>query len=170
MKGWLFIGLLLLTALPGRSQIRYTTFEKLDSTVKHLPRKTFIYIHTGWCGYCNMMEHTTLQNKAVVQMLNNCFYAISLDAEQQQAITFLGKTYTFVPQGPNSGMHELAAALMKDVPQAAYPLLVLLDEHYRIIYRYNGYMNSATLLRLLQKACAGSKDITQSRNPILMPK
>lgn len=156
----LLIGLFLFSAATAQAQIRYTTFEKLDSTVQVQPRKTFVYIHTGWCPYCKMMENSTLRDKRVIQMLNNCFYSISLDAEQRQDISFKGKTYVFKPNGANTGTHELAALLMKAETPAAYPALVLLDEHYRIIYRYNGYLSSVQLLRLLQKACAGARDIT----------
>jgi thioredoxin-related protein len=156
----LLMGLLLVCAATTQAQVRYTTFEKLDSSVHALPRKTFVFINTGWCPYCKMMENTTFRDKRVIQMLNNCFYSISLNAEQRQPITFKGKTYAFRPQGANTGMHELAAVLMKTSAQVAYPALVLLDEHYRIIYRYNGYMNGSQFLRLLQRACAGARDIT----------
>ncbi|WP_217604022.1 thioredoxin fold domain-containing protein [Chitinophaga sp. GbtcB8] len=150
----------LLLVHPASAQVHYTTFEKLDSAVQASPRKTFVFIHTSWCAYCNMMEHTTLQDKPVVQLLNSCFYSISLDAEQKQTILFKGKTYAFEPQGMSSGQNELAALLMKGEKAALYPSFVLLDEQYRIIYRYGGYVSSKQLLRLLQRACAGEKDIT----------
>jgi thioredoxin-related protein len=145
---------------PAPAQVRYTTFEKLDSAVQAAPRKTFVFIHTSWCAYCNMMEHTTLQDKPVVQLLNSCFYSISLDAEQKQSIFFKGKSYAFEPRGTSSGQNELAVLLMKGEKAALYPSFVLLDEQYRIIYRYGGYVSSKQLLRLLQRACAGQKDIT----------
>ncbi|HEY8916113.1 MAG TPA: thioredoxin family protein [Chitinophaga sp.] len=152
-------------AHPAFAQVRYTTFEKLDSAVQAAPRKTFVFIHTSWCAYCNMMEHTTLQDKPVVQLLNSCFYSISLDAEQKQSILFKGKTYAFEPQGVSSGQHQLAALLMKGEKAALYPSFVLLDEQYRIIYRYGGYVSSKQLLHLLQRACAGQKDITVLPQP-----
>jgi len=160
MRYFIVLAYCLLLAGAAPAQVHYTTFEKLDSAVQAAPRKTFVFIHTSWCAYCNMMEHTTLQDKPVVQLLNSCFYSISLDAEQKQSILFKGKTYAFEPRGVSSGQHELAALLMKGEKAALYPSFVLLDEHYRIIYRYGGYVSSKQLLRLLQRACAGEKDIT----------
>jgi thioredoxin-related protein len=165
MRYCIILAYYLLLTYSAPAQVHYTTFEKLDSAVQVAPRKTFVFIHTSWCAYCNMMEHTTLQDKPVVQLLNSCFYSISLDAEQKQSILFKGKTYGFEPRGTGSGQHELAALLMKGEKAALYPSFVLLDEQYRIIYRYGGYVSSKQLLRLLQRACAGQKDLTVHPQP-----
>ncbi len=159
--------LLSLTAvsLPSSAgaQVRYTTFDKLDSAVQASPRKTFVLIRTSWCAYCNMMERTTLQSKPVVQLLNNCFYSISLDAEQKQEIHFKGKVYAFQPRGNSSGQNQLASVLMKG-DALIYPSIVLLDERYQIIFRTAGYVDSKQLLHLLQRACAGEKDISREKD------
>jgi thioredoxin-related protein len=162
MRRCSLIAFYLLLAAVAPAQVHYTTFEQLDSAVQAAPRKTFVLIRTSWCAYCNMMEHTTLQNKAVVQLLNSCFYSVSLDAEQQQPIYFKGKKYAFQPRGNGSGMNELAALLMQGEKAALYPSFVLLDEQYHIIFRYSGYIDGKQLLHILQKACAGHMDITAS--------
>ncbi|KAA2244765.1 thioredoxin family protein [Chitinophaga agrisoli] len=162
IRGLLLLLLALFSSFPAAAQVRYTTFEKLDSAMQTAPRKTFVLIRTSWCAYCNMMEHTTLQNKPVVQLLNNCFYSISLDAEQKREIHFKGKVYAFQPRGNNSGQNQLANVLMKG-DAVIYPSIVLLDEHYRIIFRTSGYIDSKQLLHLLQRACAGEKDISRQK-------
>ena len=157
---WMLLTGWLLCPVAATAQVRYTTFEKLDSAVQVSPRKTFVFIRTSWCAYCNMMEHTSLQQKPVIQLLNNCFYSISLDAEQKQSIVFKGKTYVYEPRGNSSGQNQLALTLMKG-EALIYPSIVLLDEHYQVIFRYSGYVDGKRLLHVLQRACAGAKDISR---------
>jgi thioredoxin-related protein len=63
-------------------------------------------------------------------MLNEKFYAVKFNAEQQEDVVFRGTTFKFIESG-RSGYHQLAAALLNN--QMSYPNFVFLNEEFQIV-------------------------------------
>ena len=96
--------------------------------------------YTVWCGPCKMLDKNTFQNPDVIAYVNKNYYAVKFNAEGNQEVNYLGKTY----MNPNydssrattrNMQHELAQAFQI----RAYPTIVFLDEKGNPIVPLPGY-------------------------------
>lgn len=81
-------------------------FGQVDSLMKEEERPLVVFIHTDWRRYCNAMKNTTFQDEAVIELLNENFYFLSLDGEEKRDITFMNYTFSFQPSGNGSGVFQ----------------------------------------------------------------
>ena len=95
------------------------------------------------------MKKTTFKNKKVIQLINEKFYFIKLNAEEKQAITFLGKMFTYKPSGTNTGMHELAAELGTIKKTITYPSTIILNTVFEIEAQLAGLYNAREMISIL---------------------
>jgi len=103
-----------------------TSIDELQAKMQQQPRKVYIDVYTGWCGWCKKMDASTFTNPDLIQYVNNNFYALRLDAERKDTIHFMGKTYFFNPQYK---CNTFAAELLKG--QMSYPTSVLMLENFQ---------------------------------------
>jgi thioredoxin-related protein len=107
-------------------KVKWLTLEEALEKSKTDKRKIFVDVYTDWCGWCKRMDSTTFLSPAVVQYLNDHYYPVKFNAEQQKDIVFKDKTYQFKKNG-TSGYHELAAQWLNN--RLTYPTVVFLDEN-----------------------------------------
>jgi len=124
----------------------YTLEEALEAQEKN-DKKIFIDMYTDWCKWCKVMDQKTFTDQAVIQYMNENFYAVKFNAEQKEAINFKGKKYDFIKSG-RRGIHGLAFELMDR--SASYPSFVLLDEKLDRLGYIKGYKAPAQFLSLLK--------------------
>lgn len=152
MKKWLYILLIFLWTIPsGFAQLKTYTFEEAEKLSKENPKPLVIFIHTSWCNYCKMMESSTFKNTENITLLNDNFYFISLDAESKEDIHFNNHTFSFKPNGQNTGIHELATALATINSQVVYPTVTVLQPDFSIVFQKHSFLNSKQLLTILEK-------------------
>jgi thioredoxin-related protein len=137
----LVIGVLLATNLAaqnseGKSVVNWMTFEQAVEKSKTEKRKLFIDVYTDWCGWCKVMDRNTFSDPAVAKLLNEKFYPVKFNAEQTADIIFKGTTFKFIQSG-NSGVHQLAAALLNN--QLSYPTVTFMEADFSAIYPIPGY-------------------------------
>jgi thioredoxin-related protein len=130
------------------SQLKGYQFEQIDSLQASEKRSVAIYLHTDWCKYCHAMKNTTLKDKNVIKLLNEKFYFIDFDAEEKRTIIFNNKSYSYKPSGNNTGLHELATQLDKEI---TFPSLIFLNDTKEIIFKHNQYISSKDLISILIK-------------------
>jgi len=136
MTCWVFFGLWL-SATTATAQkragpaVNWVRFQQLDSLQRQQPRPVFVFLHTSWCGYCQLFKRGTLRRAEVVQQLNDNFYSVSFNPESTEPIVFQGRTFTFRPTGINTGQHELATYLMQPYKETAYPGLIFLNPTFQ---------------------------------------
>jgi thioredoxin-related protein len=116
--------------------IQWITWEQALEKSKTHPRKIMVDLYTDWCGWCKRMDASVFHNNAIVNYVNQNYYAIKFNAEQKEEITFKGKTYRFVKQGMK-GYHELAAEITRG--RLSYPTIIFLDEKLEVIQPIPGY-------------------------------
>jgi thioredoxin-related protein len=152
MKKIIFILLFFFWAMPnGFAQLKTYSFEEAEKQCQQNPKPIVVFIHTSWCNYCKMMENATFRNPEIIELLNEYFYFVSLDAETKKDITFNGHTFKFKPTGTNTGIHELATALATINDQVVYPTLTILNPDYTIVFQQHSFLNSKALLTILKK-------------------
>lgn len=137
-----------LTANQNFAQLNMHTFEEAEKFSVENPKPFVIFIHTDWCKICKMMENTTFKNKEIINELNQNFYFISFNAEDKNEITFNKNKFKFKPKGNNSGIHELGESLSNQI----YPTITILNSDYTILTQIESFVNSETLLQILEKA------------------
>ena len=138
----------ILLSYTAQAQLKQYSFETVDT----LPQTKFkvIFIHTEWCGVCQKMKNTTLQDSVVVHLLNQHFYFISFDAEYKNEITFSGHTFKYIPHGTRSGTHQLAKQLATINHKIAYPTICILNNENEIVFQIASALNTTELLSILQ--------------------
>ncbi len=132
-------------------QVKPVKFDQLDSLQKKERRTIVVFLHTSWCKYCGTMKNTTFQNSEVLQLLNQNFYFVSLDIEEQRDIMFRGHTFKHKPTGNKTGVHELARQLGTINGALAYPGISILNADFEIIHQQEGFVSSEVLLFMLKK-------------------
>jgi thioredoxin-related protein len=145
----LLFTLLVLISQVSFSQIKYVTFQQLDSLQKIEKKPVAVFLHTSWCKFCGTMKNTTFKDTEVVNFLNQDYYFISLDIEEKRNITFRGYTFKYKPTGANTGIHALAEQLGTINGQIAYPSLCFLSSENEIIYQKEEYISPKHLLSIL---------------------
>lgn len=151
--GFVFLFLVAFTFSPKKveiseTSIKWYTLEEAIQANQKSEKKFFIDIYTDWCGWCKVMDKKTFQDPAVIKYLNENFYAVKFNAEQQEPITFKGEAYEFMPSGKR-GIHRLAYTLLDR--QASYPSFVVLDARLNRQNIIKGYKAPEPFLTLLGK-------------------
>jgi len=132
------------------SQAQSIDFPTLDSLQANAPRDAVFFLHTDWCKYSKRMEKSTLINEEVMRLLADQFYFVSFNAEQEETVTFAGRDFQYLPQGRNTGVHELAMLLGQDeTGKISYPTLVVLSPEREIRFQSGGYLSAKELVSVL---------------------
>lgn len=125
-----------------RVTINWMTLEQAMEKSKTEKRKIFVDVYTTWCGWCKHMDSTTFVSGSVAKYLNDHYYPVKFNAEQQSDIVFKDKTYHFKKSG-NRGHHELAAEWLNN--RLTFPTVVFLDENMTLIQPLAGYQDATKM-------------------------
>jgi thioredoxin-related protein len=125
--------------------IQWMSFKEALQKSATNPKKIYMDIYTGWCGWCKKMDASTFTDPAVIKFMNDNYYAVKLDAETKDTIVYKDKKYAFVPAYK---ANEIAAYLLNG--QMGYPTSVYLDEHQNPITAVPGYNSPEQLLPILK--------------------
>lgn len=144
---WIFT---LLANAASYAQINTATFEKLTELQKKENRPVMVYIHTDWCKYCHAMKQQMLKNSEILNILNQKYYTVFLNAESKKDISFNGKVFKYKPTGITTGIHQLAEALGRMDDENSYPALCFLNDKNEIIYQSGGFLSAEAFLKTLK--------------------
>ena len=147
MKFLLPLLLLLLTTTLS-AQIEWISWEEAIERSKTEPRKILVDVYTDWCGWCKKMDKTSFKDDDVVAYVQENFYAVKLDAEQQASITYDGHQFDYDESVGRRGVHQLAVALLDG--RMSYPSIVYLDNEQHRITISPGFKPAENLLHELR--------------------
>jgi thioredoxin-related protein len=116
--------------------------EKMNTRKK---KKIFIDIYTDWCGWCKRLDATTYQDAAVVKYVNDNYYAVKLNAETKDTISFRGVKYAY---DAGSRINMVSPQFLGSQP--GYPTLTYLDENLKVVRIAPGYVDVQGMLSQLK--------------------
>ncbi len=126
--------------------IEWMTWDQAVARMEKEPRKILVDVYTNWCGWCKKMDASTMKDPTIAELMSDSWYAVKMNGEHKEDITFKGRIYKYVANG-RKGYHELAAELMNG--KMSYPTLIFLDENYSIIQPLPGYRKAPELEKIL---------------------
>lgn len=138
MRNILLVAVFVISAFTANAQeVNWLSFEEALELNKKNPKPIMVDLYTDWCGWCKRMDATTYKNEVIVKYINDNYYAVKMDGEGKNDITFKGRTFKFVQKG-RSKYHELAAAILNG--KLSYPSTAFFDSKEQLIQAVPGYL------------------------------
>lgn len=133
-----------LSAQSNPETIRWMSITEAEKLCAKEPKKILIDIYTDWCGWCKKLDATTYKDPRVVAFLNENFYAVKLNAESKEKISYQNKEYVYDPAQRINGV---AVNFMSS--SSGYPTTTFLDEKLNVISVVPGYMQADMMKNVL---------------------
>jgi len=152
MKKIFLTAVFVLTALLANAQeVNWISFEEALALNKKSPKPILVDLYTDWCGWCKRMDATTYKNNVIVKYINDNYYAVKMDGEGKEDITFKGHTFKFVQKKLDNGKtvkyHEFTAAVLDG--KMSYPSTVFFNSQEQIIQKVPGYITQEKFEKIL---------------------
>lgn len=141
----LTLGIQLGCTSQSKGKVNWMTFEEAIAANKVNPKKIFIDVYTGWCGWCKKMDAGPFSDSTVAAYMNENFYCVKFDAESKDTVYYKDNKFYFMPQYK---AHALAISLLDG--NMSYPTYVVLTEKEQRLKIMKGYMEVDVLLQNLK--------------------
>lgn len=153
--------------LQAQKAIQWLTFEEALKQNAVAPKLILIDLYTEWCGWCKVMDRTTLVDPVIVDYMVKNFYAVRFDAEGSEPVKFFGRVNRYdslrkenvvvmdtivfkqmeSQQPGRKGTHQLAIALTDG--KLSYPTYVILDPNLQRLDMIAGANDAAAFETML---------------------
>ena len=137
-------------------EIHWMSLDDVQVAMKKEPRKVWIDVYTGWCGWCKRMDKTTFEDPNVIKYMNEHIYAVKLDAEQKDDIRFMGKMFHY---NPEHKVNEFAEQILQG--RLSYPTGVFMEEGFQNVIPIPGYQDVPGMEMILKYLVNGTYKTTQ---------
>lgn len=141
----LTLGLLFFASIGySQDQITWLKFEEAVAANQSDPKMLLVDVYTDWCGWCKKMDKETFTDPEVVKYVNENFYAVKLNAEDnERTFDFMGKKFSEA---------QMAASMRI----RSYPNFVIIEPTLQNIAQLPGYRPADAFLEgineLIEKA------------------
>ncbi len=119
------------------AEIKWMSFEEAVEASKSQSKKFFIDVYTDWCGWCKRMDKDTYTHPIIVELINEYYWPVKLDAEMKETVKVFGQEFVNEFPDKRRNPHQLAIALLNG--KMSYPSVVYLDEKGNMIKAIPGY-------------------------------
>lgn len=138
-------------ATQAQEEVNWIGFEEALELNKKSPKPILVDLYTDWCGWCKKMDKTTYKNETIVKYINDNYYAVKMDGEGKEDITYRDKVFKykeFVQQNGKPGKyHEFTAAILKG--KMSYPSTAFFDAESQLIQSVPGYLTEQRFEKIL---------------------
>ncbi len=129
------------------ASINWLTWDEAMKKNAVSPRKIMVELYTDWCTWCVKMDKSTFQDPAIVQYINDNFYAVKFNAETREIVSFKGQKFGYIQDG-NRGYNLFSIYLTRG--KLTFPSIVFLDETVNNPQPIKGFQSITVMERLLQ--------------------
>lgn len=128
-----------------KEQIHWMTMEEAEQKMQEQPKMVLVDVYTSWCGWCKVMDKKTYTNPALIQYVNEHFYAVKFNAEQKETIHFMGKDWSYDKQ---NRVNQLAIDLLHG--RLSYPTTVIMGQNFKSAEPIPGYLEVPVMESILK--------------------
>lgn len=131
--------------------IHWKTWSELETAFNEKPKPVILFFHAEWCAYCKKIEREVFTKQKVVDEINGEYYAVQMDVETRDTITFNHKIFVNRQSlTQRNGVHEIPLLLAsREGTSFSLPATVILDEKFGVKKRVFAYYTSKQLLDML---------------------
>lgn len=129
--------------------IQWMSIEDALEAQKKNPKPVFVNIYTSWCKWCKVMDAQTFTDAEIINTLNEDYYPVKFNAEQQTPIELNGRKYEFMKTTRGRGIHQLAFELLDQ--RAGFPSSVILSQGLRDKEVLKGFKKPEQLKEALKR-------------------
>jgi thioredoxin-related protein len=129
--------------------IQWLTLEEASKMSAKENRPLLIDFYTDWCGWCKKLDATTYQDPAVIDYINQYFYAVKFNAESKESYEFNGKTYQNKSKGARS-TNEFALEYAARNGRLGYPTTTFMFANGEKLMVLPGYQDASQMALLLK--------------------
>lgn len=133
-------------------EINWIGFEELDDALRTDVKPVVIYFYTDWCVYCKKMERNAFKDREVISTINKEYYAVKMDAESTENISFEGKTFiNNQARTKRNGIHEIPLLLAgRENKSMSFPVVMVLDKEFRVKIKSHEYLTTDQMKTLIK--------------------
>lgn len=124
---------------PPKDLIKWESFETAIANAKKDGKQIFVHIMHPNSITSKIMDLKNLRNPEIVNKINNNYHPVKLYINEQNDITYKGKTYKF-----ENGAHQLAIALMSN--NIRFPNFSFLDNNGNLVMNVPQYFESNQMI------------------------
>ncbi len=121
----------------SQEKVNWLGFEEAIKLNKENPKPILLDVYADWCGYCKKMDRDTYANPTIAKYINENFYAIKMNGEGKEDISYKGHTFKYQQQG-RMQFHELAAAFLEG--KLSYPTTIFMTKEEQFLQKIPGYL------------------------------
>lgn len=131
-----------LSAQEKSNGIKWMTLQEAETAMKKKPKKMVVDVYTDWCYWCKRLDKDTYVDPKVIDYINKNYYAVKLNAESKEPITYQGKQYTY-----NAGYKVNMVSQQFMQGSNGYPTITFVNEKFEVINAIPGYQNADNFLK-----------------------
>lgn len=149
----ILFGFTAITKVDGQSteKINWISFNQLNDSLQVNPKKVFVDFYADWCVYCKEMDRTTFQDEKVIKELNENYYAVKMNIESDEKITFGNQTFINKRIKKVNPIHEIALLLASRKSNPfSLPAYLIFNENFEAQARYFQYLDVPALLKVIE--------------------
>lgn len=135
-----------------KHEINWLSFSQLEDSLAVNPKKVFIDLYADWCVVCKKMDQTTFKDSEFVHLINENYYAVKMNVETNDTLSFGGKAYVNKRLNRVNPLHEIAQLMgSRKNHEFSLPVYIILNENFEAQVRYFQYLSADQFTAILSK-------------------
>jgi len=126
-------------------KLKWMTLKEAQQAMLKEKKPILIDLYTDWCGWCKVMDKNTYTNKELIKYVNEKFYAVKLNAETRETLSWYGKDF-----GYDDHYKVNTYALYLTRGQLAFPTTVIIPSDGSAPQAIPGYLKAPEMELILK--------------------